>query len=294
MGEGMPDVDSMTRHWVSVHQRVRKNTQRSIVILALLAGFAFLEGVGNVSRSNEGYQLAREFTLQLQEAGPRTEVAEMYVSACLAGPGAGDALAEPCNEVRLEEIPEVGWEYTRYLETRLPSGVVRFEGFELDEFSFFQLVLLLPPVLLAYVCLNALTTGRIVAMLRGKAVDGGEVQRCLNSVFSERVTWRLGERRWLYATVWVLAMLTLAVLPSFLVVIGQGIDINSNVVITQGGRVEPLQVVGLDRMTTTAGPSSLLGSMFVVNLVNLALAVVLWCLIVRQLRPADPVKAAAG
>ena len=239
---------------------------------------------------NEGYQLAREFTLQLRKAEPRTEVAEKYRSVCPAGPGAGP----PCM-VRLEQIREVGWEYERYLATRLPSGVVQFEGFELDSVAFFFLVFLLPPGLLMYICLNGLTTGRIAAMLRGKAVEGGEVQRCLNSVFSERVTWRLGERRWLYATVWVLAILTLVALPIVLVLIGSGIEINSNVVITQKGHVEPLEVVSVGSMTTfSAEQSSLRGSMLVVYLVNLVLAVVLWSLVVRQLRPAGPMKPAAG
>ena len=165
----------------------------------------------------------------------------------------------------------------------------------MDSVAFFFLVFLLPPGLLMYICLNGLTTGRIAAMLRGKAVEGGEVQRCLNSVFSERVTWRLGERRWLYAT-------------------GVGsCDPDARGASDRScpdrvgnrnqlerrdhskGHVEPLEVVSVGSMTTfSAEQSSLRGSMLVVYLVNLVLAVVLWSLVVRQLRPAGPMKPAAG
>ena len=59
---------------------------------------------------NESYQVTREFTLQLQERNPRVEAKKLFNSLCK-----GDAECETELPVKLGALPEVGWEFDRYL-----------------------------------------------------------------------------------------------------------------------------------------------------------------------------------
>ncbi|MCP4609239.1 MAG: hypothetical protein GY845_11050 [Planctomycetes bacterium] len=67
----MDDTDPKLRHWLSVHQQVRKHIQRFVMLLAFVAVIAIIQGFGRLQNLNESYQIAREFTLQIQEEGPR-------------------------------------------------------------------------------------------------------------------------------------------------------------------------------------------------------------------------------
>ena len=268
----MPDTDPQLRHWLSVHQRVRRHIQRIVLLLALLAATAVIQGFGRLQSLNEGYQFAREFTLQLQEEGPREEVARLY--------------KEGHRRVRLEQIPEVGWEYGRFLSKHQPSGVFNVLGYELGYASLGFVFVLVPFGLLVVIYLRLRATAKIALMLREKAVDGSEVQQSLNSVFNERATERLGEYRRLYATVWALVILILAVTPPIFFLTAYTMRvIDTYVEIDQLGTITPLADVSLGERTYTVMPDDgMLGFTMVPILASMGLAVFVWRSVSYQLR----------
>ena len=275
----MPDTDPNLRHWLSVHERVRKHIQRSVALLAVVATIAVVQGFGRLQSLNEGYQFAREFTLQIQEGGPREEAARLFESRCRN--------ASPGCKVRLEEIPEVGWEYGRFLSRNQPSGIFEVGGYKFGYAAFFWLLVFAPLALVVVIYLKLRTTAQIARMLREKAVERSEVQQRLNSVFNERATKRLGDYRWSYATVCVLIMLVLSLTPPiFYLTMHAGVKINTEVVIDKQGNISPLSDVRLDKRTIFLLPSGRIFKLTtVIILTIMCLGLLTWMSVVQQLSP---------
>jgi len=172
--------------------------------LAVIAAIAVVQGFGRIQHFNESYQVAREFTLLLQKNNPRAEAKRLFNSRCKS------SIAE-CEEDRilvwLEDIPEVGWEYERYLSKNNPYGTFDVGGHELGIASNSLLLLFAPLALLLVIYLQIRTLRKIATILSGNTADYGEIQQRLNSVFNERATKKLGEHRRVYATVWILVIL---------------------------------------------------------------------------------------
>ncbi len=280
----MPDTDPKMRHWLSVHQRVRKHIQWTVTLLAFVAAVSVIQGFGHLQSLNESYQFAREFTLQLQEEGPREEAARLFERRRAK---AGLCSKEGRIFVRLEDIPEVGWEYERFLSKNHPSGIFEVGGYKLGYASFAVLLLFVPLGLLVLIYLRLRTTAKIAMMLREKAVERSEVQQCLNSVFNERATERLGEHRWFYATVWALVILVLVATPTVFVLAMQTTTvINTKVAIDKLGNITPLGDVGLSERTDTVSPDeNVLSLTLVLILANMSLGLLVWRSVVHQLRP---------
>lgn len=280
----MNNIDSNFSHWLSVHERVRRDIRRIVVLLAVVASIAIVEGFGHLQDLDETYQIAREFSLQLETEGPRQEAENLFKEICQNS-------TPDCERgrisVRLESIPEVGWEYGRFLSKSQPSGRFTAGGYELGYASFALLLLFVPVLLLLVACLRLQTTGRIAMMLRESAIEGGEIQQRLNSVFEERATQRLGERRWVYATTRILIILLLSLTP---LVSYNAMQIkhrvNSSVEIDVQGNIWPLPDVGLDARTYQVPlDPGILDLSLVLFLTMTILGLLAWWSVIKQLRP---------
>jgi len=281
----MPKTDPELQHWLSIHQQVRKQIQRSIALLGVIAGIAVIQGFGRLQDFNEDYQFAREFTLHIQKEGPREEAARLFERRCqhaTHGCDGGRIL------VRLEDIPEIRWEYSRFLRKKDPSGTFHVGGYDLGYASFGLLMFLGPLGLLVVICLLLRTTAKIALLIREKALERSQVQQCLNSVFNERATEKLGEHRWFYATAWVLVILLLAVTPSIFVTMQNLTVINTRVTIDKLGTITPLDNVGLNertyRIPADKKTTRFIGA-FILAVMSLGLLV--WRSVAQQLRPRD-------
>ncbi|MCP4609240.1 MAG: hypothetical protein GY845_11055 [Planctomycetes bacterium] len=194
---------------------------------------------------------------------------------------------EGCILVRLEEIPEIGWEYERFLSKNQASGIFKVGGYELGYASFSFLLFLVPLGILVLIYLQLRTTAKITIMLREKAVECSEVQQCLNSLFNERATKRLGEHRWLYGTVWTLVILVLVVTPlTSFASIHTTIVTNTKVEIDKLGTITPLRNVAFsDRTYQIPQDKNMLSFIMVLFLADVSLGLLVWRSVVKQLRP---------
>jgi hypothetical protein len=280
----MPDIEHELKHWLFVHERVRKQAQRAVILLALIAASAIIQGYNRLQSNNEGYQIAREFTLQIKAEDYREEMIRFFQSRCR---NAHSGCKEDRLLVRLEEIPHVGWEYERFLKRNLPQGFFEFEGYKLGYASLGLLFLLAPLGLLVVIYLRIRTTAKIAGMHRELAVDSSEVQQRFNSVFSERATRRLGENRRFYATVWVTVIIALSLTSPYVFVAMQTMNkINTEVAVDNQGNISPLPDVSLDKQTTTVPVDRvMLGLTMVISLVIISIGWLTWTAVVKQLTP---------
>lgn len=239
-------LDSSIQHWLSIHKGVRSNIRRLFILLVLLAAFAITQGYGHQANLNQDYQFAREFSLQLTLQGPRREAADLFEQICRKNDSSCEL--NPIS-VRLESIPNIRWELDRFLNEKRSPNRFEFQGFEFD-FVVFALLLLLAPLGILWILLTQIrTTGKIAKILRNYSKVGGEIQQSINSIFSERATMNIGDKRWIHATNWTLVLIFLGVLPGFFLMFETTLVLNTKVLINSAGIIFPLPDAAFENRT---------------------------------------------
>ena len=240
------NLDSNIRHWLLVHKNVRSQIRRLTVFLAVLAIFALAQGFRHQADLNQDYQYAREFSLQLISKGPRSEIAALYNRIC----SKEDSVCESGPiVVELKSIPDIRWELDRFLQEKHPADRYKFQGLEFD-FAVYALLLICVPLgILLLLLMRLRTTEKIAVILRDHSGAGGEVQQCINSIFSERATQNIGDQRWAHAVLWTLALIALSVLPGFFLVFETSLVLNTKVLINNAGMILPLPDASLQDRT---------------------------------------------
>ena len=137
--------------------------------------------------------------------------------------------------------------------------------------------------------MNVKSLARIAAMLRIQAIDNGEIQQSLNSIFTERATQKLGDYRKSHATVWALMLVVLTLAsPLFLVSSHASLRMNTTIAINASGGITPLPYVSLSGRTHSEHlPKELKIIFLVLFLANTSLGLLMWLSVVRQLKPRD-------
>ncbi len=271
-----------------LHERLSHRVRRGVLLLAALAATAAIDGFHHIQHRKERYQFARQFSLQLAKT-PRVRAQRLYEDLCLV-----DKPYKECSDnalrARLEDIPGVRWEYEMFLKDTHPDRTFRVWDFELPRAAYALAILYAPFAILLVIYVRLTAMSRIASVVRSEAHEGSKTQQRLNSVFSDRVTRRLGENRWIYSSIWTIALFLLCVAPPLLLLSWQaGIQTNTDVVIDAQGMISSLEELPRINRVKTDVPLSReektqLGALV---LILLALAVLVWRMVVNQLCPND-------
>jgi hypothetical protein len=289
----MRDKKPPLNYWLSVHGKVRKDIRRYIAILLTVTAIAFIQGWNRQQDMNESYNIAREFTLLLQEGNPRDEVKNLfsYKCNCEGDIPKCDGDIPECEDghilVRLEHIPKVGWEWEQYLNKNTSSQYFNFGGYKLGLAPFGIFMLLAPSALLLLIYLKIRTLKKISLMLHERAIEYSEVQQSLNSVFNERATQKLGEHRWYYVTAWAVALVILSLMgPIAYQEMNIKTKINTEIDIDKLGYFKPLPDVPLDKRTTKVPlDDDFSNGMVSLFFITLVIGVLIWLSLLQQLNP---------
>jgi hypothetical protein len=275
-------------YWLSVHEKVRKDIRRYVVILLTVTAVAFIQGWNRLQDMNLGYDVAREFTLSLEKNQPsltEKETTSLFDYWCKEN--AADCIDGHIS-VRLESIPRIGWEYEQYLNKNKPLAYFKVGGYELGLASFGLFMLLAPSILLFLIFLKTLTLNKISKLISKEAVDYGELQQCLNSVFNERATQKLGEHRWYYTSFWVIALLLMSLAaPTMYESMNLYRKTNTVVDVDKAGYIQELPDAPLSTKTIqlTLDDRAYFDYIILRDIGTLVIGILLWITLVQQLKP---------
>ena len=198
------EIESQQKHWLILHEKITKRVRKIASLLAVLFVIALTDGFNHIENINKQIEARNNFLKMLpKDSEYRKRARKLYVEY------------EPEKSfirIPLSQIEDLSAEMSNHLTQKFPEERRTIWGFRVSFAPYAIALIIGPSFLLLLLLIYACKIRKLHKILQPSAVEDGEIQQKLNSLFHERVTKYYSEGWKKHVSLFAIALIFFALL----------------------------------------------------------------------------------
>jgi len=200
----MMEIESQQKHWLILHEKITKRVRKIASLLTVLFVIAFIDGFNHIENINRQIDARNNFLKMLsKDSKYRERARKLYDEYEPEG---------PLIRIPLSQIEDLSAEVSNHLTQMFPEERRTIWGFRVSFTPYAIALIIGPSFLLLLLLIYACKIRKLHKILQPSAIEDGEIQQKLNSLFHERVTKYYSEGWKKHVSLFAIALLFVALL----------------------------------------------------------------------------------